>query len=35
MRIEDGHGVPSQAPGLGMGDWAGIERLARHRSRHG
>ena len=36
MRIEDGHGVPSQAPGLGIDwDWAGIERLARHRSRHG
>ena len=35
MRIEDGHGVPSQAPGLGIDwDWAGIERLARHRS-HG
>ncbi len=36
LRIEDGHALPSQEPGLGIAwDWAAIERLTGSRSRHG
>jgi len=36
MRIEDGHGIPSSAPGLGIDwDWQALEKQVVHRSRHG
>jgi L-alanine-DL-glutamate epimerase-like enolase superfamily enzyme len=36
MRIEDGHGVPSPEPGLGIDwDWKALEKHVVHRSQHG
>ena len=36
MRIENGHGIPSSEPGLGIDwDWPALDKQVVHRSRHG
>ena len=36
MRIEEGHGIPSPEPGLGIDwDWPALDKQVVHRSRHG
>jgi L-alanine-DL-glutamate epimerase-like enolase superfamily enzyme len=36
MQIEDGHGIPSSEPGLGIDwDWKALDKQVVHRSRHG
>jgi L-alanine-DL-glutamate epimerase-like enolase superfamily enzyme len=36
MKVENGYGVPSDEPGLGIDwDWSALDKLAVHRKAHG
>jgi L-alanine-DL-glutamate epimerase-like enolase superfamily enzyme len=36
MRVEDGRGIPSSEPGLGIDwDWQALDKHVVHRNRHG